>query len=372
MMRGRRWHRLAAATIASAMVLTACGGADDAAEPDAGGDEAAAGGEDAAGGDDEGGDAGDAEGGEAPSSDLRFVNVVKLIGVGWFDRMEEGIDQFASETGIDATQTGADDASPEKQVGIVEDLIAQGVDAITVVPNSPEALEGVFSRARSEGIVIVTHEAGSQQETDADIEAFDNFAYGATIMDNLAECMGEEGEYAAFVGQVTAESHMQWVQGAFDHAAENYPDITRVAEPLESLENADEAYEQTKQLMVANPNLKGIQGSASTDVVGAGRAIEELGLEDQVCVMGTSIPSLVGNFLETGAIDKIFFWDPALAGEAMMRIAQILVEGGEITEGTDLGLTGYESLTQSPDLPTTWFGNAWVIVDADNAADYPF
>jgi simple sugar transport system substrate-binding protein len=356
MIYGRRFHRVAAATIGSALLLTACGGGDTAEEAAPAPTE----------------EEPDADAGEEPAGDLRFVNVVKLVGVGWFDRMEEGIAKFAGESSIDATQTGADDASPEKQVGIIEDLIAQGVDAITVVPNSPEALEGVFARARQEGIIIVTHEAGSQKETDADIEAFDNSAYGATIMDNLAECMGGEGEYAAFVGQVTAESHMQWVQGAFDRAAEEYPNITRVAEPLESLENADEAYEKTKQLLLANPDLKGIQGSASTDVVGAGRAIEELGLEDQVCVMGTSIPSLVGNFLETGAIDKIFFWDPALAGEAMMRIAQLLVSGETLSEGTDLGLTGYESLTQSPDVETTWFGNAWVIVDKDNAADYPF
>lgn len=362
-MRTGRKYRLAAAGLAAALVLAACGGdADDAAEPEAPADDA---GDDAA--DDDAAD--DAP---APDSDLRFVNVVKLIGVGWFDRMEEGIDRFAAETGIDATQTGADDASPEKQVGIVEDLIAQGVDAIGVVPNSPEALEGVFARARGEGIVIVTHEAASQRETDANIEAFDNFAYGAEIMDNLAACMGEEGEYAAFVGQVTAESHMQWVQGAFDRAAEAYPNITRVADPIEALENSDEAYEQVLQLMLTYPDLRGIQGSAATDVVGAARAIEELGLEGQVCVMGTSIPSMAGNFIESGAIDKIFLWDPALAGEAMMRMAQILVDGGEITVGMDLGLEGYESLTQDPDIPTTWYGSAWIVIDTENIDQYPF
>jgi len=131
--------------------------------------------------------AGGAGGGTTASEDLRFVNVVKLIGVGWFDRMDEGIVAFASDSGIDASQTGADDASPEKQVRLVEDLIAQGVDAITVVPNSPESLEGVFQKARDAGIVVVTHEAASQKNTDADIEAFDNTAYGETIMDNLAE-----------------------------------------------------------------------------------------------------------------------------------------------------------------------------------------
>ena len=74
----------------------------------------------------------------------------------------------------------------------------------------------------------------------------------------------------------------------------------------------------------------------------------------------------------TGAIDKIFFWDPALAGQAMMKIAQMLVNGEELSSGMDLGLEGYESVQQSPDVPTTWYGSAWVIVDKDNAADYPF
>jgi simple sugar transport system substrate-binding protein len=306
------------------------------------------------------------------SSDLRFVNVVKLIGVGWFDRMEEGILAFASETGIDATQTGADDASPEKQVRLVEDLIAQGVDVITVVPNSPEALEGVFQRARDAGIIIVTHEAASQKNTDADIEAFDNTAYGETIMENLAECMGGSGEYAAFVGQVTAESHMQWVAGALAKAKADYPGIVRVEDPLESKENADTAYDQTKELLKKYPNLKGIQGSSAVDVVGIGRAVEELGLNDSVCVMGTSIPSLAGKFLDTGAIDKIFFWDPALAGQAMMKIAMMLVNGEQLKSGMNLGLVGYENVQQSPDVATTWYGSAWVIVDKDNAADYPF
>ena len=212
-------------------------------------------------------------GGTADAGDLRFVNVVKLTGVGWFDRMDEGIVAFAASSGIDATQTGADDASPEKQVRLVEDLIAQGVSAITVVPNSPESLEGVFQKARDAGIVVVTHEAASQKNTDADIEAFDNTAYGETIMDNLAECMGNEGQYAAFVGQVTAESHMQWVAGALAKAAADYPDVVRVEDPLESKEDADIAYEQTKELMKKYPELKGIQGSSAVDVAGIGRAV---------------------------------------------------------------------------------------------------
>jgi len=49
------------------------------------------------------------------ASDRRYVVSVKLIGVGWFDNMEKGISQWATDKGIDATMTGATDASPEKQ-----------------------------------------------------------------------------------------------------------------------------------------------------------------------------------------------------------------------------------------------------------------
>ena len=72
---------------------------------------------------------------------IRIVTVVKRTGIGWFERMEEGIKQFAAQNGIDATMTGAADADPQRQADIIRKLIAEKPDAITVVPNSPEALE---------------------------------------------------------------------------------------------------------------------------------------------------------------------------------------------------------------------------------------
>lgn len=307
-----------------------------------------------------------------PDSDKHYVNVVKLIGIGWFDLMEEGIAQWSAETGIKATQIGAYDATPAKQVKLVEELIAQGVTAITVIPNSPESLEGAFAKAQAAGIKVVTHEAPSQKNAGADIEAFDNLAYGETMMDHLAECMGGSGKYAAFVGHVTAESHMQWVAGALARAQAQYPDIIRVEDPIESLENTDTAYEQAKELLKRHPDLKGIQSSSAASAVGVGRAIEELGLNDRICVMGTSIPSLTGEYLKTGAIDKIFFWNPIVAGKVIMKVADLLVDGGALKPGMDLGLPGYESLRKSPENPTTWYGSAWIIVDKNNAAEYPF
>lgn len=302
----------------------------------------------------------------------RIVTVVKLLGVGWFDRMEQGIKQYAAQTGNDAKMTGADDASPEKQIKIIQDLIATRPDAITVVPNSPQALEGVLKQAQNAGIKVVTHEASNQKNTDVDIEAFNNAAYGAHMMDNLAKCMGGSGKYVAFVGHLTAQSHMEWVAGALARAKAKYPNIQRIGGPIEGLEDATVSYKKAKELLSKYPDIKGFEGSAATDVPGVGRAIREAGLQKKTCVMGTSIPSISGKFLKDGSIDKIFFWDPALAGKAQDKLAVMLIQGKKIGPGLNLNLHGYTNLKKIPGSPHGLAGSAWVDVDKTNASKYPF
>jgi simple sugar transport system substrate-binding protein len=302
----------------------------------------------------------------------KIVTVVKLLGVGWFDRMNQGIKQYAKSTGNDATMTGADDASPEKQIKLIQDLIATRPDAITVVPNSPQSLEGVLQQARNAGIKIVTHEASNQKNTDVDIEAFNNKAYGAHIMDNLSKCMSGKGKYVAFVGHLTAQSHMEWVAGAYAEAKAKFKGITRIGGPIEGLEDANVSYQKTKALLAKYPDIKGFEGSAATDVAGIGRAIQEAGLQNKTCVFGTSIPSIASKYLKDNSIDEIFFWDPALAGIAQDKLAVMLLQGKKIGPGLNLGIHGYNNLKKIPGSPHGLAGNAWVDVTKKNMTKYPF
>jgi len=309
--------------------------------------------------------------GTSHAAKKRYVVSVKLIAVGWFDTMDKGIKSWAKSNKIDASMTGATDASPEKQSKMVEDLIAQKVTGIGIVPNDVASIDGIIAKAKKAKIKVVTHEAGGIKNADANIEAFENAAYGAVIMDNLATCMGSAGKYVQFVGTLTNGSHNEWVAGAYAQAQKKYTGLTRVEDPIESKEDADVAYNKTKELLKKYPDLKGFEGSSANDVVGIGRAVEELGLTDKTCVMGTSIPSMTTKLLNTGAIDKIFFWDSALAGQAMLNMLEILNKGQKIKAGMNLKVPGYEKITVSKTNPKSFNGAAWVIVDKDNASKYP-
>ena len=316
----------------------------------------------------------DAPEAEAPAEEAgesyTIATVVKLTGVAWFDRMEVGVNRFAADhPEHDIFQTGAATADPAEQVRVIEDLIAQGVDAITVVPNSTESLEAVLGKAMEQGIVVVAHEASTIQNADCDVEAFVNAEYGDHFMGAIGEMMGGEGQYTTFVGALTATSHNEWVDASVARQEAEYPNMELISNKNETTENEENAYTKTKELLTAYPELKGFQGSAMTDVPGVGRAIQEAGKQDSTVVIGTSLVSVAGKYLEDGSIDMISFWDPAEAGYAMNELALHLLEGGKIEDGMSLTAPGYQNLKLDGKV---LYGSAWIDVTVDNMGDYDF
>lgn len=303
---------------------------------------------------------------------VRMITVVKVEGLPWFNRMAVGVENFAKRTGVNATQEGADDTSPQKQVQLIADLISRHPTAITVVPNSPDALEDVLGQARAQGITVVSHEATGIQNVDIDIEAFDNAAFGRQIMQGLAQCMGGQGGYVQFVGGLTAKTHMQWVGAGRDMQVAEFPGMTLLEGPIETTNDEQTAYENAREVLAKYPDIKGFEGTASTDLPGIARAVREAGLQDQICVMGTAVPSVASAYLSDGSIDKIFFWDPAMAGEAQLQIAMMLAQGEKIDAGTNLNVPGYEALTKLDGYDNVFVGNAALEADANTVSEYRF
>lgn len=333
------------------LLATACGTADDELAEGEGPVE-------------DGDDSGDSGG------EYTMVTVPKLTGVSWFDRMEEGVDEYAEETGHDAFMQGSGQADSAAQIQVLEDLMASDVDALNVVPFQPDAVESVLADAMEQGITVVTHEAPGIENAHYDIEAFRNAEYGRNLMDQLASRMDEEGQYATMVGSLSSETHMAWVESAIAHQEETYPDMEHVGDIVETEDDSQNAYERMQELLSAHPDLEGVQGSASTDVVGVGQAVEEAGLEDEISVVGTSVPNDARAGIEAGSIDLIAFWDPALAGKAMNVVSEMLLNGEEPEEGMDLGVEGYGEIEVEDRV--IYGDDAWIEVTEENIDEWDF
>ncbi|OGO68262.1 MAG: LacI family transcriptional regulator [Chloroflexi bacterium RBG_19FT_COMBO_56_12] len=304
---------------------------------------------------------------EKATGPYEIATVVKITGIPWFNRMEEGVKRAASELGVNAYQTGPADADPAQQVKVIEDLIAKGVDAIAVVPNDAKSLEPVFAKAKEKGILIITHESPDQVGNDYDLELIDNIEFGRHHMDELVKCMGEEGEFAIIVGSLTVPLHNLWADVALEYGAEKYPGMKLVTDRIPSGEDQELSRQKTLELLQAYPNLKGIMGYGSLGPPGAAQALQEKGLIDKVCVVGTVLPGHAAPYLKDGSLDHGILWDPGDAGFAMTWLAKYVLDGGKVTDGMEI--PGLGKISLKANVLTV---DGMIDITKDNAEDLGF
>jgi len=186
-------------------------------------------------------------------------------------------------------------------------------------------------------------------------------------MDMLVKYMGDKGEYIAFVGELTAVTHNIWQDAALARAKEKYPNIKEATHRIPCHDDLETSYKTTLDLIKSYPNLKGILGSAATDAPGAAKAVEEKGVQNKIVVGGTSIPSMAGKYIKSGAQKWGQAWDPYELGYSTVWVAYYLYQGKKLQEGMDVPHLGKIKIKG-----TDIFGDVPLFFTKDNVDKYPF
>lgn len=303
---------------------------------------------------------------------LEIAHLPKSVGGAWYTRMFKGFEDYAALTGSEVFQIGPSAGDAAAQNRFVQDVVAQGVDAMVVCPFSPEQIDADLGKAREAGVIVVSNEGAKLTNVDYDVEAFNNAAFGAKAADKLAEGMGGEGEIIIFVGSLASTSHNTWAQGIVDKIAQSYPNI-KIANAggifIETGNNAANSYEKSKEALKAYPNAKGVFCPSSTDTPSIAKAIEEAGLVNQITYVAVGLPNATRTYVKSGAIDVLTSWDPAEVGLVMCKVASAVKNGIELKTGDDLGVFGFNSIDVSGKVVT---GTEWRILTAADIDNWDY
>lgn len=302
------------------------------------------------------------------SGEYNMISVPKLRSV-WFNRLEEGLEQANKDFGVKSYQQAPAAADEAQQVRIIEDAIAQGVNALLVVPNDANSVVPAFERAKEQGIVVITHESMDQPGADFNIEMFDNKAFGRAYMEELAKFMNYEGEYVVIVGSLTVPAHNIWADSGVALQKEKYPKMKMVGDKFPAGEDRNLARQTTLDIIQTYPNLKGMFIFGSQGGPGAAQALREKRLIDKIAIVGGGTPKEVGPYIADGSMKASCLWDPAEAGRAMAYIAKVVLDGkkADIKDGFEVPGLG----------PITLIGNNILfnkpmIVTKENYEQYGF
>ena len=132
-------------------------------------------------------------------------------------------------------------------------------------------------------------------------------------------------------------------------------------------DDQDKAYSIAQNLISAYPNLKGILGVTSPAPPAAAQAVTDAGKIGEIAVCGAVEPSMSNAYLKSGAIYSACLWDVEAFGELTIRVADALIKGIEVTDGTELEGWGKISITNGEII----LGDP-LIITAENVDSFSF
>ena len=285
------------------------------------------------------------------NNEMEIVFVPKLIGIPWYNLVEEGMKEEAMKyDNIRVSMVGAVEPDPVLQARIVEDLIAKEVDAIICPPNDAEAMAPVFKKAREAGILVIAHEAFNAENADLDFEMVNNVKLGESVMKELGELSGGTGDYAVFVGGLTVPSHIEWADSAVNYQKKYFPDMNLVTDYIPCAESVEASHDRTLELIKAYPGISGLAAFGSMGPIGAAQAVREKGVKDSFAVVGTALPGQASQYLNDGTLKKSFIFRPIDIGKSSVWIAKYLLEGGNLEDISEIPGIGSTELQEGKNL----------------------
>lgn len=299
--------------------------------------------------------------------DMTVVVMPKLVGIPYFNASEVGALEAGEELGINVIYTGPTTGDAALQVQMIEDLLIDGIDALAIAPNDPDSVSPALQKCIAEGVLVMDWDTtANADDVTYSIQQVDNKVLGEKLFDLLVEAMGtDEGEYAIVTGYLTAANLNSWIDYGLAYAAEKYPNLKLVTDPMPSDESAQEAYTQAMALISAYPNLKGILGYSTPAPIGVAMAVQEKGLQDQISVVGTSMPTDSAPYLKDGSLDYGVLWNPADLGKLSVYVAWLTLSGQEV-EGYEVPGVGPININDDGKTIIMADPSVWTAENVDN------
>jgi rhamnose transport system substrate-binding protein len=274
----------------------------------------------------------------------RIALVVKSLGNGFFDAANRGAQEAAEEIGgVEVIYTGPTTATAEGQIEIINSLISQGVDAIAVSANDPDALVPSLQRAMEAGIKVISWDSGVAPEgRQVHLNPSDTDLIGETIIKLAADYLPEGGDVAILSASSTATNQNAWIDAAKKVLPEKFPNINLVAVVYgddDSVKSTNEA----QGLIDSYPDLDAIIAPTTVGVVAAAQVVTDRNLIGKINVTGLALPSEFKQFIDNGASQAVALWNPIDLGYSAVQIAHQLVTGeatGEPGETISIGRVG--------------------------------
>lgn len=263
--------------------------------------------------------------------------------------VESGARSAAREQGVEVIWNGPPaETEYDRQIQIVDSLIARRVDGIAVAAAERKALVGSIERAMALGIPVVVFDSGVDSTNYTSFVATNNYEAGQMGARTLARLIGGRGKVAMILHAPGSYSTMERERGFEDVIRAEFPGIRVVARQFGMADRA-KARAAAENILAAHPDLHGLFASTEPSSSGTSLALKGRGLAGKIHFVAFDFAENMVEDLKAGVIDAMVVQDPYRMGYEVVRILIEKLDGGTPPKQVDL----HAQVVTRPDLDRT-------------------
>lgn len=265
---------------------------------------------------------------QAHAETMKIALVAKSLGNGFFEAANKGAQEAAKELGdVEVIYTGPTSTTAEGQIEVINSLIAQGVNAIAISANDPDAVVPALKKAAQRGIKVISWDSGVAKEGRIlHLNPSSNELIGNMCLKLVADHLPDgKGDFAILSATTTSTNQNIWIAEMKKQLA-NYPGLNLVT-TVYGDDLADKSYRETQGLLKSHPNVKVIVAPTTVGVLAASQAVKDAGKIGEVYVTGLGLPSEMAGAIKSGATKEFAIWNPIDLGYSAIQLSYHLVKG---------------------------------------------
>lgn len=307
----------------------------------------------------------------ASSQNLAITFLPKNLGNPYFDTSSKGGKAAVAEIGGTFAEVGPAEATPDAQVSYINTATQQGVGALVVSANDPQAICDALNEARGAGVKVVTFDS----DTNADCrDLFVNQATSDGIakvqVDLIAKQVGDSGEVAILSASANATNQNAWIEQMKKLLASDHPNI-KLVDVVYGDDDDQTSFDKTAALLQSHPDLKGIISPTTVGIAAAARYLSTSNYKGKVALTGLGTPNQLREYVNDGTIQAFALWNPEDLGYLAAYAAAALIKGDITGKEGDTFTAGKLGSFTVGAKSTVLLGDPYVF-DKDNIANFNF
>ena len=271
-----------------------------------------------------------------PAERHRVAMVVKSTHTEFWLSVFAGAEAAAAEYNVELTMAGpATEEDYVTQNRMIEAAVAGGTEALIFSAIDYEENAAAIDAAAQAGVKIISIDSGVSSDQVSTYIGTDNFAAGRMAAQAALDRV--EGPLRVGLvnydeGTANGQERERGVRAALAESGR-----AQVAASVNTLVEAGRAQTDAAALLAQNPEVNVLVAFNEPTSVGAARAVEELGLEDEVFLVAfdSNVETIEG--LQTGSVDALIVQNPYAMGYLGVESAHMLLSGrgGELEPTVD-------------------------------------